>query len=138
MTLKEKATKFYDWLVNKVKGREIPTVILCGLLAGIGAVITSYLFRDIDLTFVKYFELIFSPLGFFGMVLGFIGYAVAQVATSTERVSILGPISATITIAATVFGGIVLLGESLNLIKVLGIVFCLAGVWIMAKNHSKK
>lgn len=138
MSLKQKALKAYDWLVNKVKGNEIPAVILGSIIGVYGTVVSSYLLRDVELTVLKYFELLLSPLGLSAVIIGGIGYVLGQIATSTEKICILSPIGATISTAITAFAGILILGESINIFKITGIALCILGVWAIYKNHDKK
>ena len=137
MKIKQKAINAYYWLVEKVKGHETKTVTIGAIIGGISAVIASYLLRNVELTVLKYFQIVFSPLGFFTLVIGFVAYWLYQIAISTERISVIQPLTSTIVTTTTIFGGVLILGEPLNITKLIGIVMCIIGIWVIHKNHSK-
>ncbi|MDD5417871.1 MAG: hypothetical protein PHW96_03240 [Candidatus Nanoarchaeia archaeon] len=137
MSFKQKVLNSYNWLVDKVKGKELKTVIAGSAIGGLAPVIASYLLRGINLTFESYFRALLSPLGIIAVSIGALSYMLFQVAISTEKISLLSPMASTITTAVTVMGGVLILSESLNLLKLAGVILCIIGIWAISKNHKK-
>ena len=109
--------------------------IISGVMFGIGSVLLRIVFESKTLSFQMVKGVLKTPLFYAGAVIGFVAFWMFQKALGGSKAGIVVQLNTSFNILAAVIGGF-LIGETVSVLKVSGIVLCLSGTLLLNKKGS--